>query len=167
MIALIADLHDHLVNFDEFLRQTTGRLTQLWIAGDIGTADTLDYVCSQFALPIFAVAGNAEQGHRLADYDAVAGRHPHLTWANQAPLVFGSADLRAALFHFPASARVYAQAQNARTVICGHSHRPALTKIGKVWLINPGTLAGVFAPATYVLADAELTTFTLHRLYQL
>ena len=52
---------------------------------------------------------------------------------------------------------------------CGHSHqsetrRVANLKGGSTWLVNPGTIAGLAAPATWVLGDLEAMRFDLHTL---
>ncbi len=43
-------------------------------------------------------------------------------------------------------------------VCCGHSHNAEARKVanvkgGETWLVNPGTVAGLAAPATWVMAD--------------
>ena len=52
-------------------------------------------------------------------------------------------------------------------VCCGHSHlaetRPAANvKGGSAWLVNPGTVAGIAASATWVLADLAEMRFKVH-----
>ena len=55
-------------------------------------------------------------------------------------------------------------------LVCfGHSHvaetrRVANVKGGKSWLVNPGTVAGLAAPATWVLADLAAMRFEVHSL---
>jgi len=46
-------------------------------------------------------------------------------------------------------------------VCCGHSHRAGVERVagvegiegGNTWLVNPGTVAGLSAPATWALGD--------------
>jgi hypothetical protein len=40
----------------------------------------------------------------------------------------------------------------------------ANVKGGKTWLVNPGTVAGLAAPATWVLADLASLSFETHSL---
>jgi uncharacterized protein len=52
-------------------------------------------------------------------------------------------------------------------VCCGHSHRAetrpvADVKGGSTWLVNPGTVAGLSGPATWVLADLAEMRFEVH-----
>jgi predicted phosphodiesterase len=52
-------------------------------------------------------------------------------------------------------------------VCCGHSHRAETRQVGDVkggstWLVNPGTVAGISGPATWVLADLAQMRFEVH-----
>jgi putative phosphoesterase len=54
-------------------------------------------------------------------------------------------------------------------VCCGHSHVAETREVsnvkgGKTWLVNPGTVAGLAAPATWVLADLAAMRFEVHSL---
>ena len=54
-------------------------------------------------------------------------------------------------------------------VCCGHSHhagaeRVANVKGGQTWLVNPGTVAGLAAPATWMLGDLAAMHFESHSL---
>lgn len=49
-------------------------------------------------------------------------------------------------------------------VCCGHSHAAGVEQVanvkgGKTWLINPGTVAGLAAPATWALGDLAAMRF--------
>jgi predicted phosphodiesterase len=51
-------------------------------------------------------------------------------------------------------------------VCCGHSHvaqveQVANVKGGKTWLVNPGTIAGLAAPASWVLGDLAAMRFDM------
>lgn len=54
-------------------------------------------------------------------------------------------------------------------VCCGHSHRAearqvANVKGGSTWLANPGTVAGLAAPPTWILADLATMSFDIRAL---
>ena len=54
-------------------------------------------------------------------------------------------------------------------VCCGHSHQAEARQVRTVqdtqaWLVNPGTVAGLSAPATWVLADLAAMRFEVHAL---
>jgi uncharacterized protein len=54
-------------------------------------------------------------------------------------------------------------------VCCGHSHVANIehvrnVKDGMTWLVNPGTVAGLAAPATWILADLASLQFEMRNL---
>lgn len=54
-------------------------------------------------------------------------------------------------------------------VCCGHSHKAETRRVRTVagtdaWLVNPGTVAGLAAPATWALADLAAMRFEVHEL---
>jgi predicted phosphodiesterase len=54
-------------------------------------------------------------------------------------------------------------------ICCGHSHEATIERVANVkdatsWLVNPGTIAGLAAPATWILADLATMTFDLRTL---
>ncbi|MCW5611094.1 MAG: metallophosphoesterase family protein [Rubrivivax sp.] len=54
-------------------------------------------------------------------------------------------------------------------VCCGHSHRAEVRRVtdvkgGQSWLVNPGTVAGLAAPCTWVMADLASMSFEVREL---
>ena len=54
-------------------------------------------------------------------------------------------------------------------VCCGHSHQAEARKVanvkgGETWLVNPGTVAGLAAPATWALGDLAAMRFEVREL---
>jgi putative phosphoesterase len=54
-------------------------------------------------------------------------------------------------------------------VCCGHSHKAEARQVpnvkgGTTWLVNPGTVAGLAAPRTWVMADHEAMSFEIRNL---
>jgi hypothetical protein len=54
-------------------------------------------------------------------------------------------------------------------VCCGHSHRAEARRVpnvkgGDTWLVNPGTVAGLAAPPTWVLGDLAAMRFEVREL---
>jgi len=54
-------------------------------------------------------------------------------------------------------------------VCCGHSHRAEVRRVPSVngqatWLVNPGTVAGLAAPSTWVMGDLATMTFEVQGL---
>ena len=49
----------------------------------------------------------------------------------------------------------------------GHTHKPWQEESAGTWLVNPGTLGGVYYPATFALYDPLNNTWELKNLQQL
>ena len=70
------------------------------------------------------------------------------------------------LVHYPHYAHALATTGDWDLVCCGHDHEAAIAEIdnikgGRTMMVNPGTVGGVAAPATYVLGDLEAMTFEI------
>lgn len=68
--------------------------------------------------------------------------------------------------HYPHIARGMAATGDYDAVFCGHSHRAAIETQptatgGAVPVINPGTVAGIGAPATFALGDLASVAFAI------
>ena len=66
--------------------------------------------------------------------------------------------------HYPEYGYAMACTGDWDLVCCGHSHVAAIEQVpnvkgGKTWLVNPGTVAGLAAPATWVLGDLDTMRF--------
>ncbi|WP_462320903.1 metallophosphoesterase family protein [Halochromatium sp.] len=72
--------------------------------------------------------------------------------------------------HYPHIAKAFASAGDHDLVCCGHSHEPLLSteatvKGGTTLLVNPGTVAGLGAPAaTWVFGDLDTMQFEVESL---
>lgn len=74
-------------------------------------------------------------------------------------------DRRIFVTHYPHYGRAMACTGDYDLVCCGHSHKPEVARQanvagGETWLVNPGTVAGLGAPAaTWILGNLETMTF--------
>ena len=71
--------------------------------------------------------------------------------------------------HYPEYGYAMACTGDWDLVCCGHSHVAAVEQVanvkgGKTWLVNPGTVAGLAAPATWILGDLEAMRFEIREL---
>ncbi len=64
-------------------------------------------------------------------------------------------DLNIVFCHYPLVAKKMAQSQKYDLVFHGHTHTPWEEKVGKTTIFNPGTLAGLFAKATFAIYDTQ------------
>jgi len=76
---------------------------------------------------------------------------------------------RVFVVHYPEYGYAMACTGDWDLVCCGHSHAAALDRVanvkaGATWLVNPGTVAGLAAPATWMLGDLERMSFEIRQL---
>jgi uncharacterized protein len=163
-ICIVSDSHDRA---DPLLSAVSAALAEgaeaVIHCGDVIGAHTLRPL---LALPL---AVHVVHGNNLGDPLALA----RLAAASQGRLVYhgGDADLalggrRIYVTHYPHQARGMACAGDHDVVCCGHTHEPAVLRQanihgGHTWLINPGTVAGIGAPAHWVLGDLAALQFEL------
>jgi hypothetical protein len=71
--------------------------------------------------------------------------------------------------HYPHYGRGLACTGDYDIVCCGHSHAASIeqqptVRGGLTWLINPGSVGGLGAPATWLLADLDRLEFEIRKL---
>ncbi|CAK0759131.1 hypothetical protein CCP3SC15_2460001 [Gammaproteobacteria bacterium] len=70
------------------------------------------------------------------------------------------------MVHYPLYGRALALTGDYDLVCCGHEHRTWMEEVpnihgGRTWCVNPGTVGGVGATATYMLGDLETMNFQI------
>lgn len=120
-----------------------------------------------FGLPLHVIHGNNTGD--LVMLTRMANRRGSVLRYYGRDADFELAGRRIFLVHYPHYARGMATTGDWDLVCCGHSHQATVEKVrnvrgGKTVLVNPGTVAGIDAPATYVLGDLETLKFELHDL---
>jgi putative phosphoesterase len=135
--------------------------------GDIIGGNTLK-ASLKLGLPIHAVHGN-----NLGDPVSIARIACHSDeqlhyYGQDATLTLGGR--RIFLTHYPHLGHGMACTGDYDLVCCGHSHETEIRQQpnihgGFTWLVNPGTVAGLGAPAaTWILADLETLQFEIRTL---
>ena len=71
--------------------------------------------------------------------------------------------------HYPEYGYAMACTGDWDLVCCGHSHVAGVERVANVkgtetWLVNPGTVAGLAAPATWIFAELDAMRFEIRRL---
>ena len=71
--------------------------------------------------------------------------------------------------HYPEYGHAMACTGDWALVCCGHSHQAEVRKVANVkgtetWLVNPGTVAALSAPATWAMGDLAAMRFELREL---
>lgn len=166
-ICIVSDSHDRA----EPLRQAAAAAlaegaAALVHCGDLIGAHTLDGVLA-LSLPVHLVHGN-NVGDVFALNRLVARSKGLLHYhGGEADLQLGGR--RLFVIHHPHLARGMAATGDYALVCCGHSHEAGVAEQPNIqgtstWLVNPGTVAGIGAPPTWILADLDLMRFEVRRL---
>jgi putative phosphoesterase len=166
-ICVVSDSHDRAPMLTAAVTAAKKAGAELVIhCGDLIGAMTLRPLL-QLGLPVHVVHGN-----NLGD--------PVALWnlcSSSAGLIIyhgPDIDLRLAgrrLFatHYPHYARGLACTGDYDVVCCGHSHEASVVQQptlggGMTWLVNPGSVAGLGAPATWLLVDLVSFDFEIRPL---
>jgi putative phosphoesterase len=131
--------------------------------GDLIGGNTLRPLL-ELGLPVHLVHGN-----NLGDAPALF----RLSTASGGLITYHGADAELTLAgrrmfatHYPHYARGLACTGDYDVVCCGHSHEADVSQQdnlrgGRTWLVNPGTVAGLGAPATWIMADLAALAFEI------
>jgi putative phosphoesterase len=166
-IGVVSDSHDH----GQLLASAVAHARD-WGAqailhcGDIIGPNTLRAALA-LGLPLHVVHGNnLGDSHNIMRLAAQSGGA--LTYYG-ADASFELGGRRLFMIHYPHLARGMATTGDYDAVFCGHSHQAGVEELdnvkgGRTPLVNPGTVAGLGAPATMVLGDLATLTFSVHSL---
>lgn len=122
----------------------------------------------EFGLPLHVIHGN-----NLGDLVALARLACHsdgLLNYHGRDATLEMAGRRIFVTHYPHYGQAMACTGDYDLVCCGHSHEALVVQQQNVkgeqtWLVNPGTVAGLGAPAaTWILGDLGTMTFTVRQL---
>lgn len=166
-VCIVSDSHDRADPLAQAVSEAKKLGAQAVIhCGDVIGTQTLR-AALRAGLPIHVIHGN-----NLGDPVSLA------RWARDSngQLAYHGADARLELggrrifvVHYPEYGYAMACTGEWDLVCCGHSHEAAMQQVanvkgGKSWLVNPGTVAGLAAPATWMLGDLDAMRFELHTL---
>lgn len=160
LIGIFSDLHDNLNNLDLFLEKARQqKVAALIFLGDLTSAETLKYLCSQWGEPIYLVSGNADFYRAAA-----ANKYPQITYAADY-LDFTYENCHFLLTHKPTDLKKLLAVNSVYDfALYGHTHTPWIKNEGGVIIANPGNLKDGFGQATYALLNAKSRHLELKRL---
>jgi uncharacterized protein len=158
-IAIIADIHDNIVNLEKFIFWSKqNKIDGIICAGDVTNADTLQYLANEFSGDIYLVRGNMEiyEEKEIKKYKNIKylGR-------------YGVAEIDkkfVGLCHEPFFADNLLKENKCELIFCGHTHKPWIEEKKGVKILNPGTLSGTFQRATFAIWDTESAKIELNLL---
>lgn len=151
-VAIIADIHDNLACLDKCLiwcRQN--KVSNIICCGDLGNLDTILFLAQNFSGEIFVVTGNADT---FEEKDLAKLKNVHYCGEISISEIAG---LNIGFCHEPQDVKKIKELApfDLDFIFCGHTHRPDLKKDGNTIIANPGTLAGIFTPATFAILNTE------------
>ena len=161
-ICIVSDSHDRADALERAVNDAAAEGAQAVIhCGDLIGAHTLRPAL-RAGIPMHVIHGN-NMGDPLALHN--------LSRASGGLLQYHGPDARLELggrkiflVHYPEYGYAMACTGNWDLVCCGHSERVATVKGGNTWLVNPGTIAGLSAPATWVLGDLDAMRYEVFKL---
>ncbi len=161
-ICIVSDSHDHREPLAAAVAEGKALGAQAVLhCGDLVTPSTLHAILG-FGLPIHLIHGNNTGDlFNLSRFAQEPGSLLHY-YGQDASLVL--AQRRIFMVHFPHYAKAMALTGDYDLVCNGHEHRAVVERIRnvkgeEVLRIDPGTVAGVSAPATYVFGDLQTMEF--------
>lgn len=166
-VCIVSDSHDR----GELLARAIER-AQAWGAlavlhcGDIIGPSTLKPALT-CGLPLHVIHGNNVGDPPVMMRLALASGGLLTYHGGEATLELGGR--RLFMIHYPHLARGMATTGDYDAVLCGHSHEARIEQVpnvrgGATALVNPGTVAGLGAPATMVLGDLGTMSFEVQAL---
>lgn len=163
-ICIVSDSHDHRDHLAAAVTEAKSLGAETVIhCGDLVAPSTLHAVIS-LGLPIHLVHGNnmGDLFH-LAKLANKPENHVHYYGQDGS---FTLAGKRIFLVHYPHYAKAMALTGNHDLVCNGHEHHAVIERIRNIkgnetLRVDPGTVGGVSAPATYVLGDLEKMEFEI------
>jgi len=166
-ICIVSDSHDRADALAQAVDEARALGAQAVIhCGDLIGAQTVKPALAH-GLPVYLIHGN-----NVGDTQALHRQ----SRASDGLLQYHGADARLELagrrvfvVHYDDYGYAMACTGDWALVCCGHSHRAAARTVAGVngnqtWLVNPGTVAGLAAPATWVLGDLTEMHFELREL---
>jgi putative phosphoesterase len=163
-VCIVSDSHDHRPLLEAAVRAARDEGAEAVLhCGDVVAPSTLG-VLKPLGLPIHVIQGN-NPGDLYAMAQIAARPANRITFYGQDAGI-ELAGRRIFLVHYPHYARAMATTGDWDLVCCGHDHEVKIELIdnikgGRTHLVNPGTVGGVAAPATYVIGDLDSMTFTV------
>jgi len=166
-ICIVSDSHDRADPLAQAVQAAKAAGAEAVIhCGDLIGAQTVKPALAA-GLPVHAIHGN-----NIGDPQAMQ----HQSRISGGRLQYYGADAllelggrRIFVVHYDNYGYAFACTGEFELVCCGHSHRAEVRKVSGVngaasWLVNPGTVAGLSAPATWVLGDLATMRFEVREI---
>ena len=163
-ICIVSDSHDHRPLLEAAVRAAKEQGAEAVLhCGDVVSPSTLS-VLKPLGLPVHVIHGNNTGDLYMMAHIANKPGNRVTFYGQDAALEL--AGRRIFLVHYPHYAKAMATTGDYDLVCCGHTHEARIETVGNIeggttLVVNPGSVGGVAAPATYVLGDLETMQFEL------
>ena len=165
-ICILSDSHDNRPLLEAAVRDAKAAGAEAVLhCGDVVAPSTLE-VLKPFNLPVHVIHGNNVGDAYMMGRIASKAANRTIYYGQDAGIELGNR--RIFLVHYPHYAEAMATTGDWDLVCCGHDHKVDVRAIDNIvgkstWLVNPGTVGGIKAPATWVLGDLETMTFSIRQ----
>ena len=168
-VCIVSDSHDHRPLLESAARAAKAEGAEAILhCGDVVAPSTLS-VLQPLGLPVHVIYGNNTGD--LYMMARIANRESSIITFYGQDAGIELAKRRIFLVHYPHYARAMATTGDWDLVCCGHDHEAKIDKVENItgnatWMVNPGTVGGVAAPATWVMGDLATMRFELRNVGQ-
>ena len=166
-ICILSDSHDNreLLEAAACEAKSAGA-DALLHCGDVVAPSTLE-VIRPYDLPVHVIHGNNTGDLYMMTRIASKPSNQVTFYGQDAGIRLGKR--RVFMVHYPHYAQAMATTGDWDLVCCGHDHVADIREIANIrggitMMVNPGTVGGIKAPATYVMGDLESMVFTIHEI---
>jgi putative phosphoesterase len=166
-ICIVSDSHDNRSFLETAVREAVAAGAEMVLhCGDVVAPSTLE-VIKPFGIPIHVIHGNNTGD--LFMMSRIASKAANNVTFHGQDAGIKLCGKRVFLVHYPHYAKAMATTGDWDLVCCGHDHKASINSIenmsgNKTVIVNPGTVGGIMAPATWVFGDLESMTFTINEL---
>jgi len=166
-ICIVSDSHDRADALALAVREAKAAGAEAVIhCGDLIGAQTVKPALAH-GLPVHLIHGNNVGDTQSLHFQM--GKSDGLLRYHGADARIELARRRVFVVHYDDYGYAMACTGEWELVCCGHSHKAEARKVanvkgGQTWLVNPGTVAGLAAPPTWVLGDLATMKFEVHEL---
>ncbi|MBI3563322.1 MAG: metallophosphoesterase family protein [Gammaproteobacteria bacterium] len=164
-LCILSDSHDNRALLGLAVEDAKAKGASVVLhCGDVVAPTTLR-VLLKIGLPVHVIHGN--NSGDLVNLCKLSKEQPEVIHYHGQDASLTLDGCRVFIVHYPHYAHAMALTGDYDIVCCGHDHRSDITHYQTVkgttaTVINPGTVGGVGAEPTYVLADLVSREFTLH-----
>ena len=164
-ICIISDSHDNRPLLKAAVRDACALGAEVVLhCGDVVAPSTLEAL-APFKIPVHVIHGNNTGDLYMMGRVSAQVSNQTTYYGQDAGLKLGGR--RVFLVHYPHYAEALATTGDWDLVCCGHDHKADIRMVDNMagkstWMVNPGTVGGVMAPATWVLGDLDKMTFVIH-----